>query len=172
VTIPLSGSIDGTSGFEFLQKLDAAKEAGAKHLTIRINSPGGQVGVGLALIQRVRETGIPTTCVVEDYAISMAAIFLESSACGERVVHAHSLVMFHGVRSGAEGPQRIQENNAAAMAAINRMGAILVCSRTGWNVDDYVQAIVVEGRELWLVGDLVVSMGAADKVIPSPAPNA
>lgn len=168
--IQLTDKVDDALASSVASEVHAAMRAGAKHLTIHIDTIGGDLDAGLGIIATIHDSGIPSTCIVYDKAFSMGAIILQSSACGERVVHAHSVVMVHGVLSGGNGPQRTLENNLARARAANLQAAQLICARTGWTIEWYWQTFVVEAREMWVVGPEAVAWHLADRVRPVPSP--
>ncbi len=168
--IPIIGEINSDTPSVVQEAIDAAKKAGAAHLVIRIDSPGGSVGYGMLVIKAILDSNLPTTCIVDDMAVSMAGVILESPACGWRVVHAQSVVMFHGVSGSTEGNERVHQNAVAAGRAINLWTAQVVCARTGWEVPWYMQRVAEEGRELWFVGQEALDNHVADSVIPVRKP--
>jgi ATP-dependent Clp endopeptidase proteolytic subunit ClpP len=170
--ISISGPIDEDTVSSVTAAVASVKGAHPAKVVVRINSPGGSVGAGLVIIDQLRslrQSGTETVCVVDNYAISMAATLLESPGCGERVVHAHSMVMFHGVAGEREGNQRAHQNGVEGFRAINRMAAVIVCERTGWSLEWYWQLVVEESRELWMVGEEALAYHVADRVIPVAA---
>lgn len=150
----------------------AAMHSGAKHLTVHIDTVGGDVVSGQDIIAAIHDSGIPSTCIVYDKAFSMGLIILESSACGQRVAHAHSILMIHGVNGGSKGNQREFQNTLDRMRAMNTSIARLICARTGWDLNWYWRMFIEEARELWIVGDEALLYRLVDKVVPVPAPVA
>lgn len=170
-TLDIVGSIDSNSVDTVLEKLKEIMVTNPKTITVILDTPGGSIVAGLKIIDAIRNTNVPTTCVVKNFAVSMGAIILESSACGKRVVYPYSVVMFHGGANDA-GPsnQREKENNVAAITAMNRITAELVASRIGLSVETYLRLIINESKELWFVGSDAVKAGIADEVLPLPSP--
>lgn len=72
-------------------------------ITIMINSPGGSVYDGLAVIDTMNyiKSDVSTMCV--GMAASMGAVLLSSGTKGKRFILPHSRVMIHQVSSGMEG---------------------------------------------------------------------
>lgn len=93
-TIDVTGFIGwDTEAIEFTDLVAKAKEAGASHLTVRINSLGGYCYDGLAIGDCLRNCGMTTTAVVMGTAQSMASYILQ--CCTERVAHRNATIMFH-----------------------------------------------------------------------------
>jgi ATP-dependent Clp protease protease subunit len=82
----------------FLQSEDPKKE-----IQLYINSPGGQVHAGMAIIDTMLhvKNKISTVCV--GMAASMAAVILSCGAKGERYALPNAEVMIHQPSGGTEG---------------------------------------------------------------------
>ena len=74
-----------------------------KDIYLYINSPGGSVTAGLAIIDTMSfiKSDVSTICV--GIAASMGALLLSSGAKGKRFALPNSEVMIHQVMGGAEG---------------------------------------------------------------------
>ena len=74
-----------------------------KDISIYINSPGGSVTAGLAIIDTMNlvKSDISTICV--GVAASMGAVILSSGTKGKRFALPNSEVMIHQVMGGVEG---------------------------------------------------------------------
>lgn len=74
-------------------------------INIIIDSPGGEVISGFALINQVaalQDRGIRVDCYVQDVAASMAFQLL--TQCSKRYTLNNSFLLWHGVRTGTAGP--------------------------------------------------------------------
>ena len=93
-TIDVSGVIGwDTSALEFNDLVDRAVASGATAITLRINSVGGYCYDGLAMGDKLRTCGLPTTGIVYGTAMSMASYLLQ--CCDTRTAHASATLMFH-----------------------------------------------------------------------------
>lgn len=83
-----------------LESQDAEKE-----ISLYINSPGGEVYSGLAILDTMNfiKPQVSTICV--GMAASMAAVLLSAGAKGKRFCLPHSKVMIHQPSGGAQGQQ-------------------------------------------------------------------
>ncbi len=100
-------TMEGEIGFEaspiaFCDAVDSAVSAGATALIIRINSPGGICYDGLAMGEKLRTCGLPTTGIVIGSAMSMAGYLLQ--CCDKRIALATSTIMVHQPSAGLYGP--------------------------------------------------------------------
>lgn len=112
---------------EFLADLDAVVANGARNITLRINSLGGDAGVSITIHNRLRELankGITVACVVDGVAMSGGALIM--SACDPVRVYPASLIMIHkallflvGHYNADELRTMAQQNDAWDSAQVN-----------------------------------------------------
>lgn len=95
-TIFLYGQIDGATAYDVGCRLKylAYMDSNAP-ITIEINSPGGEVCSGLAIIDTMRYIDCPVKTVVCGMAASMAALIAASGTKGMRYALPHSTIMIH-----------------------------------------------------------------------------
>ena len=82
----------------FLQAQDAEKE-----VSMYINSPGGSVTAGLAILDTMRMVKCPVSTYCVGQAASMGAILLGAGAIGCRYALSHARIMIHQPWGGAQG---------------------------------------------------------------------
>ena len=133
-------TMEGEIGFEaspiaFCDQVDAAVAAGATALIIRINSPGGICYDGLAMGEKLRTCGLPTTGIVIGSAMSMAGYLLQ--CCDKRIALATSTIMVHQPSAGLFGP--VDELLSAAQYFVRMRGAMfaLMGERCGMSGADF-----------------------------------
>lgn len=85
------------------QLLFLESEDSKKDITLYVNSPGGSVSAGLAIIDTMNyiKPNVSTVCV--GMAASMGAMILMSGARGKRFILPHSEVMIHQPLGGTRG---------------------------------------------------------------------
>ena len=75
-----------------------------KPIDLLINSPGGVVSAGLAIVDVMRyRITAPTRTVVNGIAASMAAVILAAGSKGLRTAMPHSKIMIHQPSGGTQG---------------------------------------------------------------------
>lgn len=74
-------------------------------ITLEINSPGGEVSSGLAIIDTIRYIKAPVRAVVCGMAASMAALIAACCTKGMRSALPHSTIMIHQPLGGVEMSQ-------------------------------------------------------------------
>lgn len=81
---------------EFLQDLNEVVNAGAKTLTLRMDSLGGDAGASITIHNRIKElsqSGVKVTCIVDGVAMSGGSLIM--CAADRVIVNPSSLVMIH-----------------------------------------------------------------------------
>jgi len=100
----LGGPIDdGMANVIIAQLLHLAHTDPKKDISLYINSPGGAVSAGLAIMDTMNfiKPDVSTICV--GMAASMGAMLLSAGAKGKRFALPNSEVMIHQVLGGTEG---------------------------------------------------------------------
>ena len=94
-----------TANLVIAQLLHLESQDAEKDISLYINSPGGEVYSGLAILDTMNyiKPQVSTICV--GMAASMAAVLLASGAKGKRFCLPNSIVMIHQPSGGAQGQQ-------------------------------------------------------------------
>jgi ATP-dependent Clp protease protease subunit len=100
----LGGPIDGdVANLVIAQLLFLASEDPKKDISFYINSPGGHVSAGLAILDTMNhiQPDVSTVCV--GMAASMGAVLLSAGEKGKRFALPNAEIMIHQPSGGAEG---------------------------------------------------------------------
>ena len=102
------------------QMLFLESEDPDKDINLYINSPGGSVSSGLAILDTMRfvKPDVSTLCV--GMAASMAAVLLAAGAKGKRMSLPHSRMMLHQPSGGFGGQASDIEIHAREIIKIKR----------------------------------------------------
>lgn len=144
------------------QLLFLENEDNKKDITLYVNSPGGHVTAGLAIIDTMNfiKPDVSTVCV--GMAASMGAMILSAGAKGKRFVLPNSEVMIHQPLGGAEGQASdiaiAAENILKTRANLYKM----LAKNTGKSL---AQIEKDADRNYWMSGDEAVKYGIVDKMI-------
>lgn len=94
-----------TANLVIAQLLHLESQDAEKDISLYINSPGGEVYSGLAILDTMNyiKPDVSTICV--GMAASMAAVLLAAGAKGKRFSLPHSKIMIHQPSGGAQGQQ-------------------------------------------------------------------
>jgi len=141
----------------FLENEDSKKD-----ITLYVNSPGGQVASGLAIIDTMNyvKPDVSTVCI--GMAASMGAMILSAGTKGKRFALPNSEVMIHQPLGGAEGQA---SDIAIAAENILKTRSVLykmLAKNTGKTV---AQIEKDADRNYWVSAEDAVKYGLVDKVI-------
>ena len=163
---PIEGSYIVQS--EFLDDLKSL--AGAKTLTIRMNSVGGDAGVSILIYNRLRELatqGMELTCIVDGVAMSGGSLIM--SACDTVLVNPASIVMIHKCWSSLWGGYNADELKelAARNEAWDKAQVSIYKRKCG--LSDMVISNMM-AKTTYMTGTEAVEKGFANKVLEDAAP--
>lgn len=163
---PIEGSYIIQS--EFLEDLKSL--AGAKTLTIRMNSVGGDAGVSILIHNRLRELatqGMELTCIVDGVAMSGGSLIM--SACDTVLVNPASIVMIHKCWSSLWGGYNADELKelAARNEAWDKAQVSIYKRKCG--LSDMVISNMM-AKTTYMTGTEAVEKGFANKVLEDAAP--
>lgn len=100
----LAGPIDdNVANIVIAQLLFLESEDPKKDITLYINSPGGQIQSGLAIVDAMNHIKPDVSTVCVGMAASMGAVILSQGAKGKRFALPNSEVMIHQPLTGVEG---------------------------------------------------------------------
>ncbi|MDM2398160.1 ATP-dependent Clp protease proteolytic subunit [Mycobacteroides abscessus] len=150
----------GISADQFARDLKAIDNDA---ITVRINSPGGSVFDGIAILNALRDHPATVTVVVDSLAASIASVI--AMAGDEIVMNRNSQMMLHNAWAVCVGDTRDMEKSAARLAQHNTNIAQIYADRAGGTAEDW---LAVMAEETWLLADEAVVAGLADRVIELP----
>ncbi|HUO56217.1 MAG TPA: ATP-dependent Clp endopeptidase proteolytic subunit ClpP [Candidatus Paceibacterota bacterium] len=141
----------------FLQSEDPKKE-----ISLYINSPGGVVTSGLAIIDTMRhiQPDVSTVCV--GMAASMAAVMLAAGEKGKRFILPNAEVMIHQPHGGAEGQAADIEITARQILKLRERLNKILADATGQSLKK-IEADV--DRDFFMTAEESVKYGIVDKVL-------
>ena len=150
-------------------KDDLAAVAGCKHVTVNINSVGGDVYVGLAIHNALKSLPCKVRTVIQGVAASAASIIF--CAGDEREVFNGSLFMVHGVsclvyEAGLYNERAIDEairslkSTRAALRTMNEAAAAIYASTTKKTKEECL-SLISGDSETWMTGEEAIAQGFA-----------
>lgn len=133
-----------------------------RDITILINSPGGSVIDGLAVIDTMDyiKCDVSTTCV--GMAASMGAVLLASGTKGKRFMLPHSRVMIHQVSSFTSGSLKDMEIDLEETKRCRDDIYQILSNATGKSMEEIVAAC---DRNNWMHGQEALDFGLVDKIL-------
>ena len=133
-----------------------------KDISLYINSPGGSVTAGLAILDTMNyiKCDVSTICLGE--CASMAAVLLSAGAKGKRYVLPNSMVLIHQPSGGAQGQQTEIEIVADFMKKTRERLNGILAANTGQSLETIQRDTE---RDNYMTAEEAVAYGLADKVI-------
>lgn len=135
---------------------------GHEPIKLYINSPGGSVNAGYAIIDTMNMIDSPVETVCIGMAASMAAVILASGQSGSRSALEHSEVMIHQPFTSAEGQSSDIEIVAAHIRKIREMLYKSLADASGMPMEKIAQDA---DRNYWMDANEAREYGIIDKVI-------
>lgn len=146
------------------QLLHLESQDAEKDISLYINSPGGEVYSGLAILDTMNfiKPQVSTICV--GMAASMAAVLLSAGAKGKRFCLPHSKVMIHQPSGGAQGQQTEIEIVAEEIKKTRRELNQILSDASGQPIEK-VQADTE--RDNYLTSAEALDYGLIDRIVTS-----
>ncbi len=145
---------------QFLFKYNVKPER--KPITLEINSYGGIVYDGLALISTIENSTTPVITKVSGYAMSMGfMIFLAGT---ERHISRHASLMYHQISSVVSGKLRDQEERILISQDLQLRLEDYVIERTKLKRKDLKKIYNIK-QDYYINADQALELGIATKII-------
>ena len=177
-TIYLYDVVDGISIKQVIQEIESINASDAeveqqlvlkygitpsrKPILLDINTYGGVVYDGLALIACIEQSKTPIITRVNGYAFSMGlTIFL---AGHERHMSRHGNLMYHQISSAVWGSLKEQEESLQISAGLQKQLEDYVIERTKWKRKD-LKKIYNSKYDFYINAEQALADGFATKII-------
>lgn len=141
----------------FLDSVDPGKE-----ISIYVNSPGGSVYDGLAVIDTMEFISSPVSTICTGMAASMGAMLLVSGEKEHRLALPHSRVMIHQPLGGCRGQASDIEIEATEIKKLKEELYQILSTRTGQPLDKIWKDA---DRDYWMTAQEAKDYGMIDKVL-------
>ena len=159
----LGGPIDSSvANLVVAQLLFLASEDPKKDISFYINSPGGHVSAGLAILDTMNhiQPAVSTVCV--GMAASMGAVLLSAGAKGKRFALPNAEVMIHQPSGGAEGMAADIEITAKQILKLRERINKILAKNTGQKIEKIAADV---DRDFFMTAEEAVKYGIVDKVL-------
>ena len=141
----------------FLQAEDAKKE-----ISMYINSPGGSVTAGLAILDTMRMVKCPVATYCVGQAASMGAILLSVGEKGKRHALPNARIMIHQPWGGAQGKASDIEITAKEILRLKGILNGILADASGKTVEDVTKDT---DRDHFMSATEAKNWGLIDKVL-------
>ncbi len=153
---------DTMSSLVIAQLLFLESEDPERDVSIYINSPGGSVSDGLAILDTMTfiRPDVSTICIGQ--AMSMSAVLLAGGTPGKRFSLPNSRIMIHQPSGGMQGTAADIEIHAKEILRIRERLNEMLAGFTGKSYDEVASD---SDRDFVLTADDAVEYGLIDRVI-------
>ena len=151
-----------TANLVVAQLLFLAHEDPKRDIKLYINSPGGSVYDGLAIIDTMRFVEPDVQTIGIGLQASMGAMLLSCGAKGKRYLLPNSRVMIHQPSSGTEGKITDQEIMLKEGIFLKKRLAEILAENTGQKLE---QVVADMDRDNWMSAEEAKAYGIVDEII-------
>lgn len=151
-----------TANLVVAQLLFLAHEDSKKDIKLYINSPGGSVYDGLAIIDTMNHIAPDVQTIGIGLQASMGAMLLSSGAKGKRFALPNSRIMIHQPSSGTEGKITDQEIMLKEGIFLKKRLIEIFAKNTGKSITQVEKDM---DRDFWMSAADAKSYGIIDQVI-------
>ena len=153
---------DEVANIVIAQMLFLQSEDPKKDIRLYVNSPGGHVSAGLAIIDTMNhiKNDVSTVCV--GMAASMGAVILASGAKGKRYSLPNSEIMIHQPLGGAQGQATDIQITAKQILKLKEKLNKMMAERTG---KTFAEIEKDADRDYYMSADEAKKYGIVDKVL-------
>jgi ATP-dependent Clp protease protease subunit len=157
-----TGIDDTVANLIIAQLLFLESEDANKDIQLYINSPGGQVYSGLAIVDTMNLIKPKVSTIVVGMAASMGAIIAALGEKGKRFALPNAKIMMHQPSSGFEGTSADIEISAREVLSLRHRIDEMLAEATGHTAE---KIHADTDRDYWLTAQAAAEYGVIDKVI-------
>lgn len=163
--IYLFSEITDEIAMEIIAQLEYLDSNGTEDIKIYINSPGGSVSAGFAIVDAIKRCRCGVSTICTGIAASMGAFILSCGKKGKRYATPLSEIMIHQPLGGAQGQASDIQLAAEHITKVkNRLHRIL-SENTGQNIKTISQDC---DRDFWMDSNEALKYGIVDGIINKP----
>ena len=151
-----------TANIVVAQLLHLAYEDPKRDIKLYINSPGGSVYDGLAIIDTMNYIEPDVQTIGIGLQASMGAMLLSAGAKGKRFALPNARIMIHQPSSGTQGKITDQEIALKEGVYLKKVWAEMMAKNCGKSLKEVEAAM---DRDNWMSADEAKNFGIIDKVI-------
>ena len=143
----------------------ALEAAGGEDVTLLVNSPGGDMAVGLEIRSMLRRYQGRTTALFQGFGASAATL----AATGCRTIQSEpgALLCYHNPSGGAEGDYRAMRRSAEGLRNARDCILEVYTARSGTRSRE--ELIALMDRDIWITPTLAREYGLIDGIVGAGA---
>jgi ATP-dependent Clp protease protease subunit len=151
-----------TAGLVVAQMLYLESENPERDILFYINSPGGSVTDGLAILDTMKFVKCDVSTIVMGQACSMGSLLASSGTRGKRLMLPHARHLIHQPLGGAQGQASDIEIQANEILRMKRQLTEIYVENTGQDYDKLVQDM---DRDNIMTAEQSIKYGLADLIV-------
>jgi ATP-dependent Clp protease protease subunit len=152
----------GIANLVIAQMLFLEHEDPNADIKLYINTPGGSVYDGLAILDTMNLVKADVQTIAVGLSASMGALLLSGGTKGKRFALPNARIMIHQPSSGTEGKVTDQEISLRESIALKRRLNEILAANTGKPLKTVERDT---DRDYWLSADDAVDYGLVDKIL-------
>ncbi|MCK9243969.1 MAG: ATP-dependent Clp endopeptidase proteolytic subunit ClpP [Candidatus Marinimicrobia bacterium] len=154
---------DHVANLIIAQLLFLAAEDAGKDIFLYINSPGGTITSGMAILDTMNYIKPKMATICLGMAASMAAILLASGAKGKRQALPNSRIMIHQPLGGVEGQASDIEIHAREIIRLKESTNRILAELTGQPLEKIIRDT---DRNYFMSSEEALEYGIVDEILP------
>lgn len=161
-TIHLFDEINSVTASNVISQLKALDDISHQDITLMINSPGGSVADGFAIIDAMGSVRSEIRTVCTGVAASMAAVVLSAGTKGMRLITPMAEVMIHQPLGGIQGQASEISKMCEHITKVKDNIAEFLSAKTGNSKEKLIADM---DRDYWMDANEAIKYGLADKIL-------
>ncbi len=138
------------------------REDSERDISLYVNSPGGEVYAGMAIIDTMNLIRADVSTIAVGFSASMGTAILAAGAKGKRYALPSATIHQHQALGGASGQTRDVEIAAAELVRMNQRLRELLAERTGRTVEEITRDF---DRDRYMTAEQAKEYGLVDEVL-------
>jgi ATP-dependent Clp protease protease subunit len=156
------GTIDDDMANAIVSQLLYLDSQEEKPISMYVNSPGGSINAGCAIIDTMDYVKSPVRTIGLGECASMGAVILTCGEKGMRMVLPRTRILIHQASSQARGQVLDMKTQYAETEFMNELMLEVLAERTGKDKKTIRKDV---DRDFWMSGAEAVKYGLIDKVL-------
>ena len=161
-TIYLNSAIDEETAFNVATAIEFLAGKSDEDITLWINSPGGSVSDGLAILDAMQACDSDIVCVATGMAASMGAFLVAAGTKGKRRATPNAKILLHQPLAGAQGQASDIMIAAENISKTKSQLSAHLAKFTGQSLDRINADL---DRDLWLTAEEALAYGVVDGIM-------
>jgi ATP-dependent Clp protease protease subunit len=163
--INLAGQVNMDMAYQICSALLVLDEDDSKKpIQMFINSPGGSIHAGLAIIDTMKFIKAPVYTIVSGLAASMGAAILSCGEKGHRIAMPNATIMLHQASANEEGNVQDMRVGLAYTEKLNSRLMAMIAKNCGKTVKQLDADTV---RDNWMFAEDALKYGIIDEIAGS-----